>query len=498
MISKALTLDELINNFAVRGSNIAVIYNYESISYIELHRRVTTLACLIDSFQTSREVTKCAIIASNSLQWVITYLAIVYSGRIAVLLDPKENVSLLKSKLEYSDCHMVFYDNSCDVKKLKQQLKLINCWVCLKKDISSFNLQVNELMNSKRALNEKEICTIMFSSGTLNVPKAVSLSHKNIITVVNNIDDNITLGKKLLLVLPMHHCFGCFLGVMGTLNRGGVLYISKGPIDLYDEIMGYKPDTLLLVPALVRYLYNILNKKNKISNTTNGSYVKLSLRYLIVGGASLHTKYISEFEKLGITIYVGYGMTESSSLITVNNRKYNKIGSVGKHTTFCEVKIDSKTGEILIRGDNIISEYYKNSKTTNESFENMWLKTGDLGYIDNEGYLYITGRLNNLCVLDNGEKVCLEELEEHLQCIDLIDECLVEKGGTGTGKVIFKAKIWLGYENNTKENQIIVEKGIRSLNENLVDYKKIKNIEFFSFPLEKTNTGKLKRKIMEV
>ena len=491
-----LTLNKLINDFTIKKNQTALFYNNESITYNNLYDRIICLSNWLDSCLMIKDGDKCAILAHNSSNWVITYLAIIYSGRIAVLLDPNDNLEVLKSKIDYCSCRVIFYDRLLNIKTLKQQLKQVDFWFECGIYTTIINSPMSKYKVTERILYDNQLCTIMFSSGTINAPKAVALSHKNIMTVINSIDDNMTIGVNVLLILPMHHCFGCFLGLLGTLRRGGVLYISKGPAYIYNEIIDYKPDSLLLVPALIRYLYNVFNFKYKnILGTENSIFI--SLKYIIVGGAPLHSIYINEFKKWGIIIYVGYGMTESASLISVNNRFNNKIGSVGKCTTFCNIKINNETGEILIRGENVIRNYYKEGKDTNENFSDSWLRTGDAGYLDSEGYLYVTGRIKNLCILDNGEKVCLEELEEHLQSIEIIDECLVEKEITRSGKVVFKAKLWLGDGRNTSENQTIVMKQIKTLNKDLANYKRIRKVQFYNIPLEKTSSGKLRRKIME-
>ena len=233
-----------------------------------------------------------------------------------------------------------------------------------------------------------------------------------------------------------------------------------------------------------------------------------NLEKIICGGAAMNPELMKFFENLGITLCEGYGITECSPLIAVNPYYKRRVGSVGPAADCCEVRIDAEsvdengnlTGEIQVRGENVMLGYYKNPEADAEVFtEDGWFRTGDVGHLDKDGYIYITGRCKSVIVLENGKNVFPEEIEEYLDAVKEIAECVVVGRKKEGGEEVYLTAVvypdFNAYEKNTDISEIAadIKAKVQTLNKKLPSFKQIRNIEIRKNEFEKTTTRKIKR-----
>lgn len=320
-------------------------------------------------------------------------------------------------------------------------------------------------------------------------------------------------------MLPFHHAFGLITAVLKTFNYEKTIFINSSLKTVQRDMLLAKPETMMVVPLFIETFYKtiwktakekgsekVLQKSMTISSffLTIGLDIREklfkmvlesfggNLKYFICGGAVLSPKYVQEFRLWGIEILNGYGITECAPVIAVNRNNYHCDGSVGQILHGCDVRIWEKDnngiGEIQVKGSNVMLGYYQDSVETKNAFSDGWFKTGDLGYIDKDGFLYITGRKKNLIILPNGENVSPEELEEKIMLISYVKEVVVsEKDGRICAEVFLDKEMEV--EAETK-----IDSDIMLMNKSLPNYKKIGKVMIREEEFEKTSTRKIKRK----
>jgi len=276
------------------------------------------------------------------------------------------------------------------------------------------------------------------------------------------------------------------------------------------DLLRAKPQSLFLVPLMVEALYKIIynmalekynvdlsevKENEEISRAVKGA-LGGNLDTIISGGAALNTKYIRLFRNLGINLLNGYGITECSPVVAVNRNKYFRDGSVGTVLNECEVRIDDPNengeGEVCVRGSVIMQGYYKMERETSEALVNGWFHTGDLGHIDSDGFLFITGRKKNLIVLSNGENVSPEELEEKIQNVPLVGEAVVYEKQNKIVAEIFPDTEY-AKKNGIKDIQSELNSAVADINKTLPRFKQINSVVIRDTEFEKTTTKKIKR-----
>ena len=373
---------------------------------------------------------------------------------------------------------------------------------------------------------------ILFTSGTTSIAKAVELSHRNIASNINglNVHEELYPTDVNMAFLPFHHTFGSS-GLLWILSNGvtttfcdGIRYIGKNLIE-------YKVSVFFCVPAIIenmhkKIMHEIEKQKKmgkvKLAKKISRFLLKFKIdirrklfkdiinslgggiRFVINGAAALNKQVEVDFNDFGILAVQGYGLTESSPVLTGENEYLLRPGSIGKPLYNIELKIDNPdefgVGEIIAKGPNIMKGYYKNEEATSEVLKDGWLHTGDLGYMDKDGFFYISGRKKNVVVLKNGKNVYPEELEILVSNLPYVKENIV----FGTPKdddLLLTAKIVYDkeyFKNNLKMTDVneIYEKiwnDIKGINNNLSIYKHIKKIIITEEEMIKTTTGKVKR-----
>jgi long-chain acyl-CoA synthetase len=507
-IEQYTNLKELVNTSAIKYNNEPA-FTFErnnktvNVSYSEFKSDVDAMGTALQDLGV--DGMKIAVIGENSYEWIVTYFGVVNSGNVIIPLDKELPTIEIKNLIVNSDTRVLVYSNSySDVATfLKENDASISIYInmndipCLiergRKIIACGNTTIVNY-----AIDNQALAAILYTSGTTGTAKGVMLSHKCIVSNAIGTGHNLSLPHSSLLILPLHHSMAFTAGVIMMIITGTVIAINQSLKDLQKDIRKYRPRNILMVPLFIETFYKqiLLEAKGscdiKILKNIAAAALGGNLDTLACGGAPLDRKYIEGYRKLGITVLEGYGITECSPVIAVNRNEYYRVGSVGQITSFCEVRImnpDEKGhGEICVKGDIVMLGYYKNEKATKEAFDGDWFKTGDIGYMDNDGFLYISGRKKNLIVLGNGKNVYPEELEfALLNQIPYIKEVIVY-----AEENLIVAEMYLDIENTPNCVSRLTE-DILIFNQAQASYKNISKTVIRETEFPKTTTKKIKR-----
>ena len=380
-------------------------------------------------------------------------------------------------------------------------------------------------------IDTNKLASIVFTSGTTGKGKGVMLSQANIGLDMTLGMYNFDITRKTLHVLPPHHTFGSTVNYVGHLSQGCEVYISSGLKHVSDEIREQQPTHLILVPAFLEVMNRkiwttarksgkegLLKAMMKVSDLLRKVGIDVrrklfssvlsafggKLELVICGGAKLDEEIIRTFDSLGITILNGYGITECAPLISANRNKYRKPGSVGTPILACRVKIDNPDengeGEICVKGPNVMLGYYNNPEATAEVFDkDGFFHTGDYGKLDEEGWIYITGRKKNLIILLNGKNVYPEEIEADLQKVEGVAEVVVYAGESRVqkDKITIVAEIFpdadlLAHKGIT-DLQAYFDNQVKILNGKMPSYKAVKHVKLRDTEFQKNTSRKITR-----
>ena len=394
-----------------------------------------------------------AIIGKNSYEWLVSFLACVNGGNVAVAIDkslPANEISELL-KLADVDCALVTdqYIEKVDTKIVKKVYDLGTFDTILYEGRKLLRDKNNDFLTYQ--IEPDKTAAILFTSGTSGKSKGVELTNKNIAFEINRTCQLYKPSGNVLAILPFHHAFGLIVGIFMAVNYEEAVYINKSPKYVKKNLQDFKPQTIFMVPMFVEFFHKQIwaeiDKKGKTAATkglmastdlllktgvdvrkkTYSAIHKVfggNLEYIICGGAALDPMYVKEFRSWGIEILNDYGTTECSPCTAVNRPFHHKDGSVGVLIPDTEVRV-SEEGEILFKGDHVMKGYYKDEEATNAVIIDGWYHTGDLGFVDEEGFITLTGRKKNLIILSNGENLSPEELEEDFSRDPAVKEVLV-------------------------------------------------------------------------
>ena len=381
----------------------------------------------------------------------------------------------------------------------------------------------------------QEMCALLFTSGTTGTSKGVMLSQKNLTAAVNASCLSMSYDHKntFVSVLPPHHTYELTCGNLAMINIGGSVFINDSIKYAMRNFASFKPNTLVLVPLFLetmhKKIWDEINKKGmtkKVKLGMKASAAMLAvgvdkrkqifsqilgafggnLQSIVCGGAPLSPQIIKDFYAFGITVLEGYGITECAPLVAVNSPGKVKFHSVGQPVYGCEVKIDKgpdeETGEILVKGDNVMMGYYRNPEATAEVFtEDGFFRTGDIGYMDKDNYIYITGRKKNVIILSNGKNVFPEEIEERLSEVDIISESVVIGRQNTNGEIVITAIAVPNMERlegkNADEVYTAIKDAVNEINRHLPSFKQVHDVEIRYEEFEKTTSRKIKRYIIK-
>ena len=548
-------VEEAAQNFP---DNIALSYkeNYsdkqvQKVTFTQWRDDVRHLgtALIADGFREE----KIAIVGENSYGWCCSFFAVMAIGSVTVPVDKELPVEDIDGIITTTSCKAVIFGKSAEpkIQELLQKggLKTVQTLISVapvnnlqaegKVSITLADLQSRgaELYGNgdnsyyDYKIDTTKLASIVFTSGTTGKGKGVMLSQANIGLDMTLGMYNFDITRKTLHVLPPHHTFGSTVNYVGHLSQGCEVYISSGLKHVSDEIREQQPTHLILVPAFLEVMNRkiwttarktgkegLLKFMMKFSDALRKMGIDLrkklfksvlsafggKLELVICGGAKLDEEIIRTFDSLGITILNGYGITECSPLISANRNKYRKPGSVGTPILACRVKIDNPDengeGEICVKGPNVMLGYYNNPEATAEVFDkDGFFHTGDYGKLDEEGWIYITGRKKNLIILSNGKNVYPEEIEADLQKVEGVCEVVVYAGESRVqkDKITIVAEIFpdaeLLKDKGITDMQKYFEDQIKLLNARMPSYKAVKCVKLRDVEFQKNTSRKITR-----
>ena len=555
-IPKFTTIKELLYHSAtVFSSNVAFTekvkkdnnINYINHTYLELLDDINSFGTAL--YKLGLKNKRVAIIGHNCYKWAIAHLSNLLGGIVSVPLDKGLQTDELENSLIRSEASAIVFD--AKLKDIIEEIKASNKtnikhFICFdelpnflcfnnllsdgKKEIENGN---NEFINCE--VDPYNMSILLFTSGTTSQSKAVMLNQFGIVT---NIYDMLLVESFYetdvnIAFLPFHHIFGS-TGMLVMLSAGLKTVFPDGLRYIKQNLLEYKVSVFVGVPILIDKMYStmiseiekqgktkLINFAIKVSNILlkfnidirRKIFKKLinalggNMRFIVSGGAPLDSKVSKWFNQIGIHLVQGYGLTETSPVISAESDNAIKYGSVGKPMHSIEVLIKNSDsngiGEIAVKGPNVMLGYYKNETQTNDVLKDGWFYTGDLGYIDKDGFLFITGRKKDLIVLKNGKKVFPEELELLINRLDEVEESFIYGLPSSNDKNDVKVAVKIVYNKDfvnkrypnisEKDLQNVLWAKIKDINKTLPMYKYIKHMTLTSEPLIKTTTNKIKR-----
>ena len=336
-----------------------------------------------------------------------------------------------------------------------------------------------------------ELCTIMYTSGTTGKSKGVMLTHRNLAENATCLDMKIPERTVILSVLPIHHAYCLSMDILKGMSLGAVICINDSLLRVAKNIKLFEPDMILMVPLMIETIAKKLEDVSGLPKKLVKRQIFGSRFHTICsGGAYLNPAYIDLFEKYGITILQGYGMTECAPVISTTVSWNIKKESVGQLIPNCEARTVEE--ELWVRGSSVMQGYYKMPQETSETLHDGWLATGDLGYVDEEGFVFLTGRKKNLIITKNGENVSPEELENRIGENRLVQEILVREN-----EGVIEAEVYPDYDYAKKKKisdiGAAVQKIIDDYNQKAPVYKRIYRMKLRETEFEKTPSKKIKR-----
>ena len=539
MLEKTAVKNSTKTAFKIKDQNGKIINK----SYIDFKNDVQSLSTkLIEMGMKNQRI---AVMGKNSYSWAISYLAATIIG-IVVPIDKEASKENVKEFLNVSNSKAIIADDKYlnEIFEFKSELKNETMLIDMQNTSKYMNLS-DLIADGKKLIDEgnseyenikinpDEMKILLFTSGTTGNSKAVMLSHKNICSNIVSIASIVKVDNatRVLSILPLHHTYECTIGYLLVVYGGGTICYCEGLRYITKNIQEYQPTFILCVPLLLENVYKKVIKtlksslpekytkeeskiidnlpfylkgivKKKVKKSLGGK-----IKTFIVGAAAIKPDLVEAFFKLGIKVLQGYGLTECAPLVAGNNDFCYKAASCGMPIPNVEYKIDNPNdegvGEIIVKGPNVMLGYYENEEATKNVLKDGWFHTGDLGYVDDEEFLYISGRSKNMILTKNGENIYPEEIENILNDDDLIEESLVIGTSNGKDDVQVKAKIfpnieaikeYLGNKFPTKEEiSKILNEAVKKANEKLPNFKHIKSFKIMDEDFERTTTNKVKR-----
>ena len=448
-----------------------------------------------------------AFIGGSSVWWVECFLGTVTGNMTAVPLDTGLPADELADLINRSDSTGLFIDESraeLIPSLLAKCTALKKIWL-LRNEANNAESLDTLMKNGKEYIGDAEpspddTAMIIYTSGTTGKSKGAMLTQNNLAANLEAMSFSSKPGVVLLNVLPIHHAFCLVMDWLRGFSKGAVICVNDNMMHMVRNMSIFKPHAMLMVPMMIETILKRIDAiKEPVSKPEAAQMVFGGrLRYIFTGGAHLDDYYLERFAEFDIKILEGYGMSECSPVISANTPVNYKYGSVGKPLPNMEVKI-SEQGEILVRGTSVMKEYYNMPAETSAAIVDGWLHTGDKGYIDEDGFLFINGRIKNLIILSNGENVSPEEIENKLGVCRLIGEVVIIGENNGLTAVIYP-------DPDAVKADSLDENGIRRGIQEFIDeynktqptYRNIVGLRLRETPFEKTASRKIKRdKVLE-
>ena len=537
-VSYVETLKELVDNSVLKFSGrAAYMYKddhkepFKTMTYAEFKDDQNAIGTAL--IERGFKGSKIAVIGDNSHRWALSYYSVVCGVGVIVPIDRNLEKGEITNLLQRADVEAVFASTklASTIASLLEELPLVKKVIIMAApgdDVNEF-LEDERFMTMEQLVAEgkelvaqgnldyidaeihaEDLSTILFTSGTTGLAKGVMLSHRNLSQNVFNMSKYVQIpdGGRVLDVLPMHHVYEMTCTVMTSFYQGATVVIFE---NIYRKIWtkaekSGNADKLRRAINMSMKL-DLRNKKvvtKRLFKAVHDIFGE-SLYILIAGGAAIDPNVISEFEAMGLPMMQGYGMTENSPIIAVNQDRYGKAASVGKPMPGTEVRIvdkdESGIGEVICKGPSVMMGYYKDAENTAKTIKDGWLYTGDYGYLDEDGFLYITGRKKNVIVTKGGKNIFPEEVEYYLLLSDFISEVIVygkheeikdDLICTAIMYPDFKALENAGYMTDEEKYRKLKE-AVEEANSKMPPFKRVKRIEIREDDFIKTTTLKIKR-----
>ena len=530
---------------------------FQEITYREFAQDVIALGtALTQKYHLKDE--RVVIIGENTYHWYVSYMAMLCGVGIAVPVDKELPPNEIENVIHRSRASAVIYSTKKKdvIKKVEDKLPEVKYFIQMNSDekLQGREVGFNTIVEQGKELLEKgdnsfmEISidpdafkVLIFTSGTTSNSKGVMISNRNLAENINAVSAYVKLyeSDRLFSVLPLHHTYESTIGFLLPMANGVSIAICQGLKHIVPDLQETKPTALLAVPLLIENLYKKINatiqKSGKaalvnsmihITNALKGVGVDIKkkvfgeiienlggkLRIVVSAAAPIDAKVGKWVQDIGINFLQGYGLTETAPIAALTPDYEPKVGSAGKPVICAEIKIDNPNeegeGEVLIKSKTLMIGYYEDEEATNSVIDvdeegNRWFHSGDVGYLDNDGFLYITGRTKNVIVTQNGKNIYPEELELLLGKVPEIKECMVYgKEQEGEKELLISVKVIPDYEKieelhgkDLSKEQIhdIIWEQIKEINKKSPSYKAIKNLEIKEDEFIKTTTMKIKR-----
>ena len=454
-----------------------------------------------------------ALIGTSSYTWISSYIGIVSGKCTAVPLDAGLPADELVDLINRSDSEALFLSPKLQslIDPVQDSCPKIRLIILLDENesddpagkvITFGDLIKNasaEPISAEEIPSEGDVCTIIYTSGTTGKSKGVMLTQQNLYDNVDYVIVTFEPGTTMLTVLPIHHAYCLVMDWLKGFSKGATLCINDSLLHMVKNISKFQPKVMLMVPLMIETIYKRLQAADpSIPKLEVGKQVfGPNLQTIYSGGAHLDPSYIDAMAEYGVQVSEGYGMSECSPTISTNGEMGNRPGSVGPLLKNVEARFVN--GELQIRGSSVMKGYYKMPKETEEALKDGWLHTGDLGYIDEDGFLFITGRLKNLIILSNGENISPEEIESVLGAKPLIGEIIITGENNGLTARIYPDPDFV-------EKEALSEEQVREQLQQILDeynkkqptYRAITALVVRKYPFLKSSTRKIKRPLAEV
>lgn len=530
---------------------------FQEITYREFAQDVIALGtALTQKYHLKDE--RVVIIGENTYHWYVSYMAMLCGVGIAVPVDKELPPNEIENVIHRSRASAVIYSTKKKdvIKKVEDKLPEVKYFIQMNSDeeLQGREVGFNTIVEQGKELLEKgdnsfmeipidpdAFKVLIFTSGTTSNSKGVMISNRNLAENINAVSAYVKLyeSDRLFSVLPLHHTYESTIGFLLPMANGVSIAICQGLKHIVPDLQETKPTALLAVPLLIENLYKKINvtiqKSGKaalvnsmihITNALKGVGVDIKkkvfgeiienlggkLRIVVSAAAPIDAKVGKWVQDIGINFLQGYGLTETAPIAALTPDYEPKVGSAGKPVICAEIKIDNPNeegeGEVLIKSKTLMIGYYEDEEATNSVIDvdeegNRWFHSGDVGYLDNDGFLYITGRTKNVIVTQNGKNIYPEELELLLGKVPEIKECMVYgKEQEGEKELLISVKVIPDYEKieelhgkDLSKEQIhdIIWEQIKEINKKSPSYKAIKNLEIKEDEFIKTTTMKIKR-----
>ena len=531
--------------------------SFEEITYKQFGDDVTALGTALIKKYNLKD-SRIVVIGENTYHWYVTYMAVLCGVGIIVPVDKELPANELENVIRRSKATAIVYSSKKKdlIKDVKDKLPEVKYFIQMNSNniLEGKDVGLNTLINQgkgiirkgdkfydKIEINPDKFNVLIFTSGTTANSKGVMLSNRNLAENINAVSTYVYLDSndRLFSVLPLHHTYEASIGFLLPMAVGASVAVCQGLKYIVPNLQDTKPTAIIAVPLLIESLYKKINKsieKSKksgivtsmihITNALKNVGVDIkrkvfdeiyqnlggNMRIIVSAAAPIDAKVGKWLQDIGISFLQGYGLTETAPIAALTPEFDARVGSAGKAVNCSKLRIDNPNekgeGEILINSTTLMIGYYEDEKATSEVIEydeegNRWFHSGDVGYLDEDGFLYITGRTKNVIVTQNGKNIYPEEIELLLADIKEIKECMIYgKEVEGEKELIITARVIPNLEEISQvhgkdlTDEIIynaIWDQIKLVNRKLTSYKAIKKLEIKKDEFEKTSTQKIKR-----